>query len=109
MDVLLPAWFVPGIAGYVMHRRTRIERTSGLSEPSIHALTSAPSARNWSATASSASRPLRSNDRYDCATGCTRGTLQPRSALTTNSIELIACRPWTPPAVVTRPTGLFVR
>jgi hypothetical protein len=24
--VLLPAWFVPGIAGYVIHRRTRIER-----------------------------------------------------------------------------------
>jgi hypothetical protein len=30
MYVLLPAWFVPGIADYVMRRRTRIERTSGL-------------------------------------------------------------------------------
>jgi len=64
---------------------------------------------SFTLTDSAASRPSRSNDRYDCATGCTRGTLQPRSALTTNSIELIACRPWTPPAVVTRPTGLFVR
>jgi hypothetical protein len=38
MYVLLPAWFVPGIADYVMHRRTRIERTSGLRESAIHAL-----------------------------------------------------------------------
>jgi hypothetical protein len=38
MYVLLPAWFVPGIADYVMHRRTRIERTSGLGESAIHAL-----------------------------------------------------------------------
>jgi hypothetical protein len=30
MYVLLPAWFAPGAADYVMHRRTRIERTSGL-------------------------------------------------------------------------------
>jgi hypothetical protein len=30
MYVLLPAWFVPGVADYLMHRRTRIERTSGL-------------------------------------------------------------------------------
>jgi hypothetical protein len=30
MYVLLPASFVPGIADYVMRRRTRIERTSGL-------------------------------------------------------------------------------
>ena len=35
MYVLLPAWFLPGIAGYVMHRRTRIERTSGLREFSL--------------------------------------------------------------------------
>ena len=38
MYVLLPAWFVPGIADYVMHRRTGIERTSGLGELAIHAL-----------------------------------------------------------------------
>ena len=38
MFVLLPAWFVPGVADYVMHRRTRIERTSGLGESAIHAL-----------------------------------------------------------------------
>jgi hypothetical protein len=38
MYVLLPAWFVPGIADYVMHLRTRIERTSGLGESAIHAL-----------------------------------------------------------------------
>jgi hypothetical protein len=38
MYVLLPAWFVPGIADYWMHRRTRIERTSGLRESAIHAL-----------------------------------------------------------------------
>lgn len=38
MYALLPAWFVPGAADYVMHRRTRIEQTSGLREPAIHAL-----------------------------------------------------------------------
>jgi hypothetical protein len=38
MYVLLPAWFVPGIADYVVHRRTRIERTSGLGESGTHAL-----------------------------------------------------------------------
>jgi hypothetical protein len=38
MYVLLPAWFVPGIADYWMHRRTRIEQTSGLRESAIHAL-----------------------------------------------------------------------
>ena len=38
MYVLLPAWLVPGVADYVMHRRTRIERTSGLGESAIHAL-----------------------------------------------------------------------
>jgi len=38
MYVLLPAWFVPGIADYLMHRRTRIERTSGVGESAIHAL-----------------------------------------------------------------------
>lgn len=38
MYVLLPAWFVPGAADYLMHRRTRIERTSGLGESAIHAL-----------------------------------------------------------------------
>jgi hypothetical protein len=30
MYVRLPALFVPGIADYVLHRRTRIERTRGL-------------------------------------------------------------------------------
>lgn len=38
MYVLLPAWFIPGVADYLMHRRTRIERTSGLGESAIHAL-----------------------------------------------------------------------
>jgi hypothetical protein len=38
MYVLLPAWLVPGLADYLMHRRTRIERTSGLRESAIHAL-----------------------------------------------------------------------
>jgi hypothetical protein len=38
MYVLLPAWFLPGIADYMMHRRTRIEGTSGLRESGIHAL-----------------------------------------------------------------------
>jgi hypothetical protein len=38
MYVLLPAWFVPGVADYLMHRRSRIERTSGLGESAIHAL-----------------------------------------------------------------------
>jgi hypothetical protein len=36
MYVLLPAWFVPGMADYVMHRRTRIERASGLGESATH-------------------------------------------------------------------------
>jgi hypothetical protein len=38
MYVLLPAWFVPGVVDWWMHRRTRIERTSGLPESLIHAL-----------------------------------------------------------------------
>lgn len=38
MYVLLPAWFVPGVADYLMHRRTRIEQTSGVGESRIHAL-----------------------------------------------------------------------
>lgn len=35
---LLPAWFVPGIADWVMHRRTRIEDTSGTRESLLHSL-----------------------------------------------------------------------
>ncbi|WP_229820894.1 MULTISPECIES: diguanylate cyclase [Streptomyces] len=35
---LLPSWFVPGVADWVMHRRTRIEETSGTKESLIHAL-----------------------------------------------------------------------
>ncbi|WP_249374782.1 diguanylate cyclase [Streptomyces sp. I05A-00742] len=35
---LLPSWFVPGVADWVMHRRTRIEDTSGTKESLIHAL-----------------------------------------------------------------------
>lgn len=38
MYVLMPAWFVPGVIDYVLHRRTRIEATSGLRESAIHAL-----------------------------------------------------------------------
>lgn len=38
MYVLAPLWFVPGIADWVMHRRTRIEQTSGLRESLIHLL-----------------------------------------------------------------------
>lgn len=38
MYVLVPVWFVPGIADWVLHRKTRIERTSGLRESLIHAL-----------------------------------------------------------------------
>ena len=38
MYVLLPAWFIPAVTDYLMHRRTRIERTSGLGESAIHAL-----------------------------------------------------------------------
>lgn len=38
MYVLLPAWFIPGTADHLMHRRTSIERTSGLSESAIHSL-----------------------------------------------------------------------
>lgn len=38
MYVVLPAWFVPGIADYVLHRRTRIEQTSGAGESAIHVL-----------------------------------------------------------------------
>jgi hypothetical protein len=38
MYVLLPAWFVPGVADYLMHRRTRIERTGGVGESAIHAV-----------------------------------------------------------------------
>jgi len=35
---LLPAWFVPGVADWVMHRRTKIEDTAGTKESVIHAL-----------------------------------------------------------------------
>lgn len=35
---LLPAWFVPGVLDWRMHRRTRIEETSGLRESLIHSL-----------------------------------------------------------------------
>ncbi|MHC3468866.1 diguanylate cyclase [Streptomyces sp. 7R007] len=35
---LLPSWFVPGLADWVMHRRTRIEDTAGTKESLIHSL-----------------------------------------------------------------------
>ncbi|WP_405728402.1 diguanylate cyclase [Streptomyces sp. NBC_00028] len=35
---LLPSWFVPGLADWVMHRRTRIEDTAGIKESVIHSL-----------------------------------------------------------------------
>ncbi|MFI1968663.1 diguanylate cyclase [Streptomyces cinnamoneus] len=35
---VLPGWFVPGLADWVMHRRTRIEDTSGTKESAIHSL-----------------------------------------------------------------------
>jgi hypothetical protein len=35
---LLPSWFVPGVADWVMHRRTRIEETAGTKESLIHSL-----------------------------------------------------------------------
>ncbi len=35
---VLPGWFVPGVADWVMHRRTRIEDTSGTKESALHAL-----------------------------------------------------------------------
>lgn len=35
---LLPGWFLPGLADWVMHRRTRIEETAGTRESLIHAL-----------------------------------------------------------------------
>jgi hypothetical protein len=36
--VLLPLWFVAGVADYLLHRRTRIERTSGVGESRLHVL-----------------------------------------------------------------------
>jgi hypothetical protein len=35
---LLPSWFVPGLADWWMHRRTRIEETAGTRESLIHSL-----------------------------------------------------------------------
>nr|WP_199836066.1 diguanylate cyclase [Streptomyces sp. TP-A0356] len=35
---LLPSWFLPGLADWVMHRRSRIEDTAGTKESLIHAL-----------------------------------------------------------------------
>ncbi|MGW1744455.1 diguanylate cyclase [Streptomyces sp. NPDC002092] len=35
---LLPGWFVPGLADWVMHRRSRIEETAGTKESLIHSL-----------------------------------------------------------------------
>jgi hypothetical protein len=36
--VLLPAWFIPGVADWVMHRRTKIEQAGGLRESLLHSL-----------------------------------------------------------------------
>jgi hypothetical protein len=36
--VLLPLWFVAGVADYLLHRRTRIEHTSGVGESWLHVL-----------------------------------------------------------------------
>jgi hypothetical protein len=38
MYVLLPAWFVPAVADWVMHRRTKIEQAGGLRESLLHSL-----------------------------------------------------------------------
>ncbi|MEU9911161.1 diguanylate cyclase [Streptomyces sp. NPDC051001] len=35
---LLPSWFVPGLADWMMHRRTRIEDTAATKESAIHAV-----------------------------------------------------------------------
>ena len=35
---LLPGWFIPGLLDWHLHRRTKIEETSGLRESLIHAL-----------------------------------------------------------------------
>ncbi|MBP8536558.1 diguanylate cyclase [Streptomyces sp. MK37H] len=35
---VMPLWFVPAVADWLMHRRTRIEETSGTKESAIHAL-----------------------------------------------------------------------
>ncbi|MFF7971482.1 diguanylate cyclase [Streptomyces sp. NPDC007905] len=35
---LLPGWFLPGLADWAMHRRTRIEHTAGTKESLIHSL-----------------------------------------------------------------------
>jgi hypothetical protein len=35
---MLPLWFVPGVLDWWMHRRTRIEKTSGWPESAIHSL-----------------------------------------------------------------------
>jgi hypothetical protein len=38
LGVLLPAWLIPGALDWVMHKRTRIEDTSGTRESALHAL-----------------------------------------------------------------------
>lgn len=35
---VMPLWFVPSVADWTMHRRTRIEDTSGVRESAVHAL-----------------------------------------------------------------------
>ncbi|MFI9358251.1 diguanylate cyclase [Streptomyces lydicus] len=35
---VLPLWFVPSVADWAMHRRTRIEDTTGVRESAVHAL-----------------------------------------------------------------------
>ncbi|MGW2817217.1 diguanylate cyclase [Streptomyces sp. NPDC001415] len=35
---VLPLWVVPGVADWWMHRRTRIEHTTGVKESAVHAL-----------------------------------------------------------------------
>jgi hypothetical protein len=39
--VLLPLWIVAGIGDYLLHRRTGIERTSGIGESRLHVLQAA--------------------------------------------------------------------
>jgi hypothetical protein len=71
-------------------------------------LTSAPSSRSW--TRSCRRRGGR-RDRMSAMTARPAGqrNAPAAQALTTDSIELTACSPCTPPAVARSPTGLFVR
>ena len=86
-------------------RRTRLP--DGASRPAANRpatrTTSPPSVLSCSSTPASRTRPSSSKTRAAVGMGTTYGTSHARSARVANSIVLIACRPWVPPAALISP------